>query len=180
MEYFDIIDKNGNPTGRIVERSVAHLQGVWHRTAHVWVLRRKNDAVQILLQERASIKDSFPSCFDTSSAGHIPAGDDYVESALRELNEELGVVVKPEELIPCGERFNEVDEIFGDKPFHDRELQMVFILWLDLEENDFVLQKEEVDSVKWMNFDACYDAVKNNTIKHCIKIDELNLVKNAL
>ncbi len=32
-------------------------------------------------------KDSFAGCYDISSAGHIPAGQDYLESALRELKE---------------------------------------------------------------------------------------------
>lgn len=30
-------------------------------------------------------KDGFPGFYDTSSAGHIPAGEDYLESAVREL-----------------------------------------------------------------------------------------------
>lgn len=46
---------------------------------------------QMLLQKRASGKDSFPGCYDTSSAGHIHAGDEPLDSALRELEEELGI-----------------------------------------------------------------------------------------
>ena len=35
MEYFDIVDENGNPTGEIVSRDEAHDKGIRHRTAHV-------------------------------------------------------------------------------------------------------------------------------------------------
>ena len=35
MEIFDIIDKYGNPTGQTVERSIAHAEGIPHRTAHL-------------------------------------------------------------------------------------------------------------------------------------------------
>ena len=102
MEYFDVVDDMGNPTGITVERERAHAEGVPHRTAHVWIVRRKNEKVQILLQKRCENKDSFPGCYDISSAGHIPAGVEYIDSAIRELKEELGVDIRPEALVYCG------------------------------------------------------------------------------
>ena len=51
MEIFDIIDENGNPTGKTVERSIAHAEGIRHRTAHIWIIRRKNGRTEILLQK---------------------------------------------------------------------------------------------------------------------------------
>lgn len=91
MEYFDIVDMNGVPTGKTVERKTAHRKGIMHRTSHVWLIRMKDSRPQILLQKRCAIKDSFPGCYDISSAGHIPAGCDFKESAVRELKEELGI-----------------------------------------------------------------------------------------
>jgi isopentenyldiphosphate isomerase len=91
MEYLDIVDENGIPTGETVERSLAHRTGVRHRTTHIWIVRKREGNVQILLQKRSKNKDSFPGCYDISSAGHIPAGDDFAESGLRELEEELGL-----------------------------------------------------------------------------------------
>ena len=35
MEILDICDELGNPTGKTVEREIAHQQGILHRTAHV-------------------------------------------------------------------------------------------------------------------------------------------------
>ena len=40
MEYLDIVDEAGQPTGEIISRDEAHQQGILHRTAHVWVVRR--------------------------------------------------------------------------------------------------------------------------------------------
>ena len=37
MEILDICDELGNPTGKTVEREIAHQQGILHRTAHVWI-----------------------------------------------------------------------------------------------------------------------------------------------
>ena len=85
MEIFDVIDKDGNPTGETVTRERAHAEGIPHRTAHIWILRKKEGRIQVLLQKRSKNKDSFPGMFDTSSAGHIQAGDEPLESALREL-----------------------------------------------------------------------------------------------
>lgn len=56
----------------------------------------------MLLQKRSMNKDSFPGKFDTSSAGHIQAGDEPLESALRELGEELGIQATPEQLVFAG------------------------------------------------------------------------------
>ena len=76
MEIFDIVDENGNPTGQTIERSLAHTNGVRHRTVHIWIVRKVNGKWQVLLQKRALTKDSFPGRYDTSSAGHIQAGDE--------------------------------------------------------------------------------------------------------
>lgn len=99
MELFDICDEQGNPTGDKVERSEAHAKGICHRTAHIWIAKQENGRYKVLLQKRSMDKDSFPGRYDTSSAGHIQAGDEPMESALRELGEELGIKARPQILI---------------------------------------------------------------------------------
>ena len=47
-EMLDIVDENGVPTGRSVPRTVAHAEGLRHRTSHVWIERRKAGRVQVL------------------------------------------------------------------------------------------------------------------------------------
>ena len=71
MEYFDVCDEQGEPTGEVVERGRAHREGIRHRTAHVWILRQRADKTEILLQKRSRNKDSFPGLYDTSSTGHV-------------------------------------------------------------------------------------------------------------
>lgn len=180
MEILDIVDENGNSTGKTIERELAHQQGILHRTAHVWIVRNKEGVTQILLQKRSDIKDSFPSCYDISSAGHIPAGVDFIPSAIRELKEELGYCAKEEELIYCGTRRFEFKGIFHDKPFYDNQISRVYILWLDQDEEAFSLQKEEVSQVKWFDFDDCINKVKHNLIHHCIYLEELEIVEKGI
>ena len=178
-ELLDIVDETGQPTGEIVDRETAHAKGVLHRTSHVWLARKKNGKIQILLQKRAKHKSSFPGCYDISSAGHIPAGDRYEISALRELKEELGVKAEEKDLIYCGDRKVIWDDVFFGKPFHDRQISRVFLLWLDKEESEFTIQEEEVDSVLWMDFEQCYAGVQNGLFQNCIVLEELQMLMSA-
>ena len=43
MEYLDIVDEQGQPTGEIISRTLAHTKGIRHRTAHIWIVRRKTN-----------------------------------------------------------------------------------------------------------------------------------------
>lgn len=181
LEILDIVDEQGNPTGQTVERKKAHREGIRHRTAHVWLLRKRQKRVEILLQKRSSDKDSFPGCYDISSAGHIPAGIDYIPSALRELQEELGVEAEASQLHFCGKRYINYEEIFYGEPFVDNQVTQVYVLWLDCEAEEFTLQTEEVDEVKWFDLKECMELVRHNRIQHCIMMEELEMVyKGAL
>lgn len=179
-EWFDIVDENGHPTGEIVEREYAHRHGVRHRTAHLWLLREKDGHIQILLQKRSANKDSHPGCYDISSAGHIPAGVDYRPSAIRELKEELGVDADEKDLVFCADRRVIWDDTFHGKPFCDRQVSRVFLMWLDLPEEKFVVDPNEVESVCWMDFEACCHGVEHNLFQHCIVTEELEILKKAL
>lgn len=91
MEMFDVRTPQGDPTGEVKERSAVHRDGDWHGTAHIWLVRRREGRIELLLQKRSRTKESFPGCYDTSCAGHLSAGDTFLEAALRELEEELGL-----------------------------------------------------------------------------------------
>ena len=180
MEMLDVVNEQGEPTGEQVERTVAHSQGILHRTAHVWIARMCDGRPQILLQKRSMNKDSHPGCYDISSAGHIPAGVDYIPSAIRELEEELGLIVAPEELVDCGIKRLTIKENFHGNPFVDRQVSRVFLLWRDLEEEDFHLQKEEIECVLWVDYAVCKEAVRNNSIPNCIDLEELEMLEEHL
>ena len=179
-EYLDTVNELGEPTGETVERVYAHENGIRHRTAHLWLVRIKDGKVQLLLQKRSETKESYPGCYDISSAGHIPAGDDFTVSAVRELHEELGISASEDELVCCGDRKISTDHIFCGRPFHDRQVSRVFFIWRDLDESAFTLQKEEVESVRWMDFDECFYGVAQGTFKNCIASEELEMLRKKL
>lgn len=175
-EILDIVDDNGQPTGEIIDRVTAHREGIPHRTSHVWLVRIKDGRLKVLLQKRSEEKDSYPGCYDISSAGHIPAGVDFVPSALRELKEELGVEVQAEDLAYCGQRKFHFEEIFHGERFKDNQVSNVYLLWMDREAEQFQIQKEELSEVSWFDFEECIEDVKNGTIPNCIYTEELEMV----
>ena len=180
MEVFDIVNEQGRPTGKTVDRTTAHEQGILHRTSHVWLVRNKNEKKEILLQKRCMEKDSFPGHWDISSAGHIPAGFEFKESAVRELKEELGIDLSEDDLILCGQRHFQYESNFHGKAFKDNQISNVYMAWYDCEPESLQLQKEEVEAVQWMELEDCIKAVKEHTIKHCIYLEELYMIRNQL
>ena len=180
MEYFDVVDARGEPTGEIVSRAEAHALGRPHRTAHVWILRRREGRVQSLLQKRSADKDSFPGMYDTSSAGHIPAGDAPLASALRELGEELGVRAAPEDLIFAGTFHNRYDEVFHGKPFRDDEISFVYVYDRPVDETRLTLQSEEVEAVAWFDFDEVLDACRRGSEVFCVPVGGMEVIRRYL
>ncbi len=176
MEWLDIVDKYGVPIGDVVERSAAHRYGVPHRTSHVWLFRRQGDSVEILLQKRSDNKDSYPGCWDISSAGHIPAGVDYVPSALRELSEELGLTVSADALHECGWKRITARDNFRGIPYHDRQVTRIYALWYTPDMGDFRLQAEEIADVRWMDFGECLRGVADGAFPTCIDLWELRIL----
>ncbi len=176
MELLDVVDEQGVPTGEIVERQIAHRQGIRHRTAHVWILRQGESGTEVLLQKRSANKDSHPGCYDISSAGHIPAGVDYLPSAVRELQEELGLTVSEDELHYCGQRIIHWKEEFYGEPFVDNQVSNIYCMWKNVSPAKLTLQKSEVESVLWMNLQQCKEKVASGELKSCIFLEELNML----
>ena len=160
MEIFDIVDENGNPTGETVERNIAHENGIRHRTAHVWIAKKVNGKWQVLLQKRAITKDSFPGRYDTSSAGHIQAKDEPLESAIRELKEELGIVAVSKQLEFAGTFRVQYEKEFHNKLFKDNEIAFVYVYLEKVDIEKIKVQEEELECVEWFDLDYTYNECK--------------------
>lgn len=181
VEKLDVRTPDGEITGVVKERSKVHRDGDIHGTSHIWLIRKKNNnKFDILLQKRAATKDAYAGCYDISSAGHVTAGHDYLETALRELKEELGVIAQPEELEFIGYINGVMETEFNGVPFINHEISAVYVYECYLNENEFQLQKEEVESVLWMDFDECRQKLWNGQIRNCIFADEFKMLEKAL
>ena len=176
-ELFDIYHEDGTPAGYIASRDFAHFKGLWHITAHIWVARPTPDGgMELLLQLRSQGKDLYPGFYDTSSAGHIAAGEDIFTGARRELEEELGLTVTDDELHPLGVQKN----IYDNGHYHDREHCHVFLYRADIGDSDIRYQESEVDSVMWLGLEEIARAIKTQEFPICIDLRELELLEKEL
>lgn len=180
LELLDIVDENGTPTGITRERTLCHTLGTRHRTAHVWFARLGEQGYEILLQKRSLQKDSYPDCYDISSAGHIPAGCTPVSSALRELQEELGLSADADSLEYFGCLSTESCRIFHGKPFHNREFSLHYLCTAPIDINKLVLQESEVQSVCWMSLDTVIADVSRHASGYCLHLEELKQLQAFL
>ena len=123
-------------------------------------------------------KDSFPGRYDTSSAGHIQAGDEPLESAVRELSEELGIQADPDDLKFAGTFPIQYEKEFHGKPFKDNEIAFVYVYDEEVGIDNLTIQKEELDSVEWFDLEEVYQACQPpRDEKFCVPMGGLEIVR---
>lgn len=152
-ELFDILDENGEVTGDTAPRSYVHKHGLYHRTAHIWLIKDG----KVLLQRRSPHKDSFPGRLDISSAGHISAGEEPLYSAVRELCEELGIKAELSELELIGKISRHYVKKFYGEIFDDREFAFVYLFTGDFELSRIKVQQSEISEVGLYTLDECLE-----------------------
>ncbi len=86
-ELLDIVDSDDVVLGRAT-RAEIHRTDRLHRAVHMLVFNLSGD---VFLQQRVASKDRNPNRWDSSAAGHVDSGEEYLRAAIRELVEELGI-----------------------------------------------------------------------------------------
>lgn len=101
-ERFPIVDENDHLLGE-APRSEVHGNNLRHRAVHLFIFNRQGE---LFLQKRSRWKDRHPLLWDSSAAGHVEAGEEYDETAARELKEELGMTAELTRVVklPSSER----------------------------------------------------------------------------
>ena len=120
-EIFDVVNERDEVIDRQPRREV-HRLGLLHRAVHVLVFNARG---QVFLQKRSMSKDTSPGLWDSSSSGHLDSGEDYDYCAVRELREEIGLVIEraPERLfkvsacVETGQEFVWVYRLESEGPF---------------------------------------------------------------
>lgn len=113
-------------------------------SSHIWMWRVDVDGKkEILLQRRASSKPTWPGYLDISAAGHIDLGETPIQAAVREAKEEVGYEIVPANLY----------YLFSMRaPLDNSEIVNVYLYELGQNE-EFVFNDGEVDSLVWVEFD---------------------------
>ena len=154
-EFFDVLDENGNYTGKVETREKCHKEGFWHKAVVVFIINSKG---QVLLQKRSVSKKMWPNMWDMTAGGHVLSGEFGFEAILREAKEELGIELEEKDLRFIGSVISTDKK--GD--IINRHFNEYFIANKDLDETKLELQPEEVSEVKWVDKDEIIRKVKNN------------------
>lgn len=90
-EIVAIVDEDNNVIGS-APRWQMRAENLIHRATYILVF---NSTGEVFLQKRTLTKDVFPGYYDVATGGVVLAGENYEESAARELAEELGITGVP-------------------------------------------------------------------------------------
>lgn len=138
-ELLFCVDENNQPINS-KPRNLVHSTGIWHRTSHIWIL---NDKDEILCQRRSLLKDKAPGLWEGFFGGHIPPKVSYIDHAITELKEEVGLKASK----------NDLDMKFIYKLERGREFIGVFVFRWNGDETKLILEPDEVDQVKWVRIE---------------------------
>ena len=155
-EIIDEYNLRGEKIG-VVDKSIAHEKGLWHKSIHVWIINSKN---QILLQYRCKDKNLYPDTWDCSFAGHITTGEDSIQSVLREGKEEIGIDVDLDKL----EYIMTNKESLNYENIKSNEFVDVFMLRQDFNLENINFQLEEVSDAKYVSVREFFNLIDNDKL----------------
>ena len=175
-EFLNLIDSEARLTSKAKPRSLVHRDGELHPAVHIWIIKRKDMGIYVLLQKRSHEKRIAPDCFDVSAAGHVAQGEEFRSTAVRETEEELGLKIHGSDLELIGLMKN----CYSNGDVNDNELRAVYLCREDVDVDKFVLQSSEVSDVCWAEIDELLAVMDDGEFKHCLSLDELALIKKAV
>ena len=163
-ELFIVVDKEDNILYPLERGKVHSNRKYIHRSVGIVIY---NQAGKILLQKRSESKDIEPGKWTISVSGHVNWGQEYRETAERELKEEIGIETKlslVKKILTEDSRELEWTEIYEGKVTADME---------------FVLDIDEVANVSWVSKKELRKYIDNGLLTKYAEtiLRELNLLK---
>lgn len=141
------------------ERGTLNKEDIY-RVSALWIQNSKGD---ILLAKRALTKSHNPGKWGPATAGTNDKGDTYDSNIVRETEEEIGLK---------GSNFKKTRKIRvkGEYNFFCQG----YLTIIDKKLNEFIIQKEEVEEIKWFKKEELLKELEQNPdqflkpIKECV------------
>jgi len=143
-EIWDVYDSNRRLTGRTHRRIDPLPEGDYHLVVFVWL---RNSKGEYLISKRAPNK-GYPNMWE-NTGGSAVAGDDSLSAAVREIKEEIGLDVNPE-------NGKLIKSSISEDSFLD-----VWLFQQDFDINDVVLQENETVDAKYATLDEIQCMIEN-------------------
>lgn len=135
-EIITIVDRHNRVIGT-APRRVMRQENLIHRASYILVF---NSSGEIFIQRRSMSKDIYPGYWDLAAGGVVLANESYQESAIRELEEELGISG-----VPLSYHF--------DYFFKDTGNRVWGGIFTCCHQGPFKLQEEEIDEGRFVGVD---------------------------
>jgi len=137
-----------------------------YRVSALWIINSRGD---ILLAKRHHTKLHHPNMWGPAVAGTIEEGETYVSNIIKETEEEIGLkYIKP----TLGPKM----EITGE---HHHFAQW-FTLKVDIDINDFKIQEDEVEEIKWFAPQELGDGLQMQPEKFLPRMNEYYKLFSAI
>lgn len=148
MEYLDLYDENKKLIGEKILRSkdMKPQKGKYICIVIVFI---QNSEGKFLIQMTSKEKGSVWA----TTGGLVKSGSTPDLTIIEEIKEELGIDVN----------INEIKHIYTEK--RENTFIDTYYLKKDLAINELILQKEEVEFVKWLSIDEINNLIKNNKFR---------------
>lgn len=164
MEKRDLYDRNRELTGKTIFKGEPIPEGNYIVVILVMIQNSKDE---FLIQKRSKKKGGKYA----ATGGHVKAGQTSVEGMIDEIQEEIGLKVKPEEL----------ELLFSDREDEEQVFFDLYYMKKDFEIPDLVLQEEEVESVQWNTIEEIEELIKKDLflVNHAEEVYRtIDLLKN--
>lgn len=146
MEKHELVDKNGNKTGKILTHIEARNPnnvpiGYYISVVGVVIINENNE---ILLQKRSKFKRANPSKWGICG-GKVDLGETPLDAGIRETLEEIGILLNKKEL-----KFLSMDS-------NEKSHFTVYYVRKNVDVNECKLQEEELEEVKYFKIEELED-----------------------
>jgi len=143
-ELWDVYDENKKKIGKTVTRDKEILEnGQYHLVVTAIIMNSEN---KILISKRAANKKKYPLLWECNG-GAVRKGENSLQGILREIKEELGIILSPREAIF-------LKEIKCDEAHDFKDL------WLfkkDIDLSDITFPDKEAIEAKWVTINELID-----------------------
>lgn len=142
----------------ITDRGITKVEasdGALHLASHVWIWRKGENGIDVLVQRRSADSRTWPGQLDISAAGHVDFGETPIVTAVRETHEELGLDLRPEDLkLLFAHRA--ADTLEND--IQENEFVWVYGYLMDADA-ELKIDGDEVEDTKWLTEDELKKAI---------------------
>ncbi len=159
MEIWDLYNKNLEVIGEHIRGTEMPEDG-YHLVVHIWI---RNSEGEYLMTQRSAKKKTYPLAWECVG-GSVLKGEESLHAALREVHEEVGIVLKPEE----GRKvLTQIRDFAGDVRVND--INDVYLFDYDGPVSLSQATTDEVAQVKWMRRHEIKELYKKGEMVRVIK-----------